>query len=396
MNCKSNLIPIVLFLCALGTLQGATYYVSTGGSDSYPGTSTAPLRHLSYAAEVANQPGDMVVVMDGTYDNEGVVAPNFVVTLNYSGVPGQPITFMAQHRGKAILDSENTSTGTTCNGASAYFNLANASFIVIQGFVIQHACDSGIQSNDNAHDILIRWNVIQYIGNHWATDQIGRDGIFLNNNEYNFTFDGNLFHDIGRTGGLSYNDLDHGIYAHSQNTTIINNVFYSISKGWAIQQADGAANWLIANNTFAFPSAGNGQIMLWDNATNLTIENNIFYEPVSYAIERYTSVVSGCTINNNLVYGASSVVADASGCNTSANQLGANPLFVNVASLPYNFSLLASSPAINEGMYLSKVTHDYLGHTRPRGATTDTGAFEYMGQARSLVPTPTYRLGPHR
>ena len=87
--------------------SAATYYVSTSGSDSNSGSQSAPFRHLSKGAAVATNPGDIVVVMDGTYDNEGVVAPNYVVTLNYSGTPGNPITFMAQNRGQAILDSMN-------------------------------------------------------------------------------------------------------------------------------------------------------------------------------------------------------------------------------------------------------------------------------------------------
>ena len=360
---------------ALCIAQGTTFYVATTGNDSNSGTATAPVRHLSTGVAMAQRPGDMVVVMNGTYDNEGVVAPNYVVTLNYSGTSGQPITIKAQNRGKAILDSGNTSTGTTCNGASAYFNLYNASFIIIQGFVIQHACDHGIESNNSAHDVTIRWNTFRYIANHLITDQDGRTGIYLNSSEYNFTFDGNSFHDIGRTGGLSYNDLDHGIYAHSQNVTIINNIFYNLRKGWAIQQAAGAANWLIANNTFAFPSAGNGQIMLWDNATNLTIRNNIFYNPVSYAIERYTSSVSGCTVDHNMVYGASSVMGDSTGCRLSSNPIGINPMFVNITT-PYNFNIQSASPAVNEGVYLSGVPDDYTGRTRPVGSTTDAGAYE--------------------
>ena len=189
-------------LALLGSFgSAATYYVATTGSDSNAGSQTAPFRHLTKAAATATQAGDTVIVMDGTYDNEGVVAPNFVVTLYYSGTSGNPITFKAQNRGKAILDSMNTSTTTSCNGASAYFNLHNASFIVLQGFVIQRGCDSGIQSNDAAHDILIKWNEIRNIANHTVTDQFGRDGIYINSSEYNFTFDGNSWHDIGRTDG---------------------------------------------------------------------------------------------------------------------------------------------------------------------------------------------------
>src|SRR6266446_6873445 len=123
--------------------SAATYYVATTGSDSNPGTQSAPFRHLTKAAATATQPGDTVIIMDGTYDNEGVVAPNVVVILYYSGTAGNPITFRAQNRGKAILDSMNSSTTTSCDGASAYFGLKSVSFIVIQGFVIQREIGGG-------------------------------------------------------------------------------------------------------------------------------------------------------------------------------------------------------------------------------------------------------------
>src|SRR5258706_9863538 len=98
----------VLFsLCQAAS--AATYWVATTGSDSNPGTQTAPFRHLTKGAAVATQPGDTVIVRDGTYDNEGVVEPNFVVWLYYSGTAANPITFKAENRGKAILDAMNTS-----------------------------------------------------------------------------------------------------------------------------------------------------------------------------------------------------------------------------------------------------------------------------------------------
>src|SRR6202171_2226293 len=173
----------LLVLTGVLTLFGqcasaATYYVSTTGSDSNPGTLASPFRHLTTAAATATQPGETVIVMDGTYDNEGIVAPNVVVILYYSGTAGNPITFRAQNRGKAILDSMNSSTTTSCDGASAYFGLKTASFIVIQGFVIHRGCASGIQTNGAAHDITIRWNEIRNIANHTVTDQIGRNGIY--------------------------------------------------------------------------------------------------------------------------------------------------------------------------------------------------------------------------
>jgi hypothetical protein len=379
-------VPAALLLtvhCALA----ATYYVATTGSDSSAGSQTAPFRHLTKAAATATQAGDTVIVMDGTYDNEGVVAPNFVVTLYYSGTSGNPITFKAQNRGKAILDSMNTSTTTTCNGASAYFNLHNASFIVIQGFVIQRGCDSGIQSNDAAHDILIQWNEIRNIANHTVTDQIGRDGIYINSSEYNFTFDGNSWHDIGRTDGTTLLHFDHGIYAHSQNTTIINNLFYNNNRGYHIQLADGASNWLVANNTFAF-GTGNGeagQIMFWGNNLNITLRNNIFYNPNIAAMTRYAAITTGSVFDHNLVYGVSTVISDPTGFTMGTNQIGANPSFVNASNAPFDFHVNSGGPGIDAGMNLAQVTTDVDGSVRPQGASTDLGATEYATATNAPV-----------
>jgi hypothetical protein len=367
--------------------MAATYYVSTTGSDSNPGTQTAPFRHLTKGAATATQPGDTVIVMDGTYDNEGVVEPNFVVTLYYSGTSGNPITFKAQNRGKAILDSMNTSTTTTCNGAASYFNLANAAFIVVQGFVIQRGCDSGIQSNGAAHDVLIKWNEVRNIANHTVTDQIGRDGIYVNSSEYNFTFDGNSWHDIGRTDGQTLLHFDHGIYSHGQNMTIINNLFYNNNRGWAIQLADGASNWLVANNTFAFGCANGeaGHIMFWGNNSGITVRNNIFYNPNSSALVRYAATVTNSPFDHNLIYGVSSVISDTTGFAIGTNQIGPNPSFVNASSAPYDFHTQAGGAGIDAGMNLAQVPIDIDGTIRPQGASTDLGATEYLTATNAPV-----------
>ncbi len=357
----------LLVLTGVLTLFGqgasaATYYVATTGSDSNPGTQSAPFRHLTKAAATATQPGDTVIIMDGTYDNEGVVAPNVVVILYYSGTAGNPITFRAQNRGKAILDSMNSSTTTSCDGASAYFGLKSVSFIVIQGFVIQRGCDSGILTDGAAHDIIIRWNEIRNVANHTVTDQMGRSGIYLHASEYNFIFDGNSFHDIGRTDGQTLLHFDHGIYSQGQNMTIINNIFYNMNRGFSIQLADGASNWLVANNTFAFGNANGeaGQIMFWNTNSNITIRNNIFYNPNGSAITRYAATISGSSFDHNLIYGVSSVISDVTGFTIGTNQIGVNPLFVNASTAPYDFHLQPGSPGIDAGV-------------------TNVGVYEYPG-----------------
>ena len=113
--------------------------------------------------------------------------------------------------------------------------------------------------------------------------------------------------------------------------------------------------------------------MLWNSQSNLTIENNIFYNPKNYAINRYSSTVNGCTISNNLVYGASGMMSDTSGCSVGATQ-NADPDFVNATSQPLDFHLQANSPAIAAGLSLGPVQLDFSGMARPQN---DLGAYEY-------------------
>lgn len=372
-------IALILFMGAASG-RASTYWVSTAGSDSNSGSWGSPFRHLSHAAAAAKHPGDVVMVMDGTYDNEGVVAPNDVVNLQYSGTSASPISFIAQDRGQVILDSENTSTTTSCNGASAYFNLGNVAYVVIQGFVIQHACDDGITSLGNAHDITLRWNEICYIANRTVTDQYGRDGIYMTNTQYNFVFDGNSFHDIGRTNGTLLLHYDHGIYSHGTNLTVTNNVFYNMNRGWSIQLASGASTWMISNNTFAFGNANGepGQISFWESNNAITIQNNIFFEPNISALNQYQSYITASVFRSNVVYGVSTLlpaalVGSISGLAIGTNLIGQNPLFVNATSPPYNFALQPGSPAIGSGVSTAPIVIDFTGS--PRREPSDIGAF---------------------
>jgi alpha-N-arabinofuranosidase len=65
-----RIVFIVLVLvaqaCLAGSLKAREYHVSTNGSNAYVGTREKPLRTISAAAKRA-QPGDVVVVHEGTY-----------------------------------------------------------------------------------------------------------------------------------------------------------------------------------------------------------------------------------------------------------------------------------------------------------------------------------------
>lgn len=373
-------------LCFTSALVAATYYVSVDGRDGNRGSEQAPFRHLSRAASAARHPGDTVVVLDGTYDNEGVVTTpesvRSVVSLENSGTAGRPITFRALHRGRAILDAGSTSP-SGCNGAWAYFDLRNSSWIVIEGFVIRHGCFNGIRSNGAAHDVLIKWNEFGNIGN-WnnPAGPLSPSGIYLNHTEFNFTFDGNIFHDIG--GGSNVNQ-QHAIYTAASLVKIVNNIFFGITHGWAIQTA-GGDGLLIANNTFAFANPHRtGQIVLWDNEkpgslANITIRNNVFYEPLEMAVVTVLrGPVSGaCNIDHNVAT-VKKMFDGGSPCNVRDNRTGVDPKLVKT-SAPYDFHLLPGSPAIGAGVPIPEVSHDFNGVKRAPNPAPDAGALAFVAE----------------
>ncbi len=384
-------------------IPAATYFAATNGTDSNPGTQLAPFRHLSKAADAARQPGDTVIVMDGSYDNEGVVATpdgrGSVVTLKYSGTPGKPITFRTQNRGGAILDAANTSNNAgpyACNAAWAYFDLGNVAYVVIQGFVIQHGCFNGIRANGNAHDITIKWNEIRNIGN-WDSGGgvLSATGIYLNSSEHDFTFDGNIFHDIG--GGRIVNQ-EHGIYTSASNVTICNNVFYNQVHGfynqvhgWGIQTA-GGTNLLIINNTFAFPNPHrDGHLMLWDGSkagslSNVTIRNNIFHNPGHIAVvtDLRAAISGSCAIDHNLT-NAGSIFDGGSACMVNNNRTNTDPRLVNTSTPPYDFHLRPGSPAVGAGVPVPSGTVISTGRPARWAQSLPTSKLSQSCQTRIVI-----------
>ncbi len=364
-------------------LLGATYYVSPGGADANSGGIDRPLATLSKAVSVAG-PGDAIILRDGVYGAEGHTE-GFPVLITKSGTPTAWITIKAENKGGAVLDCQNGS-GAVRTGCDGYIYFGTgAAYWALDGLVFQHGFSYGSISNSTpaAHDILVRGCRFEYIGRHSSDSRYGIVGFYANEGSYNFTFDSNVFHDIGRTDG-SFIGNDHGLYLHSTANTIINNIFYGPISGWGIQTASGFSG-LIANNTFAFPMQNPyGHLMLWENNSTVTVRNNIFYNPGGgIAINsNQLSVSGGCSIDHNVVSGG--VIGDISGCASSGNTTGA-VIFAS-SSAPYDFHLSAGSAGIGAGIAVPVVRTDFDGAPRPQTGVTDAGAYQY---APGYVPGAT-------
>lgn len=369
---RFSLSPAVGLLVAGTSVFGATYYVSPNGTDSNSGARIAPFHTLSRGARAAG-PGDTVVVLDGTYGHENAVTAGdssdtnaSPVVLTRSGTANAWITFKAEHRWGAVLDCQ-----MICD---SYIDLGNVAYVVIQDFAITNGYREGIHSNGTAHNIILRGNQIEHIGNRQTSVTYGLDGLYTSPNCHDFLIDSNAFHDIGRTNASM---LDHGLYFQGWNFTVINNLFYNLARGWGIQMANGLTNILVANNTFAFISpAPGGQIMLWNTQSQVTIRNNIFYNAQTAAIVRYESSVSSCAVDHNLVSGTVPVIEQSAGCTIGSNLMNTDPMFANIATPPYDFQPLAASPAAQAGVAVAGVVLDYNGVPRPTAGGIAIGALQ--------------------
>jgi hypothetical protein len=376
------------FLLLLPMMLGATtWYLSPSGSDSNAGTQSQPFRTVAHGITAAN-PGDTILLADGDYPGDtpwgGGSTTGYLLMINKSGVPGAPITIQAEHQGMATLDCGNTFNGsqTGCDGYIYFWG--GAAYWVVDGVVFANEYVAGIDMNDAtpAHDITVEHCTFTQIGQHYSTDDFGYEGVYAGPGQYNLTFTGNTFNNIGRTGGL-YISHDHGLYLHASNSTITNNIFHGPITGWGVQTAAGFSG-LIANNTFAFNMNNNGgQIMLWDVAGGaITIQNNIFYNPNDgFAINNCGLQSPSVVVDHNLVTNGTIGGADTCGGGmtiTPTNTSYADPMFVNGSTAPYNFYYQSGSPAINTGITVSQVPVDMAGTLRPQENIYDLGAYEYI------------------
>ena len=103
MNKAINVLVGSLVTVALSSISVAQIYVSPSGSDRQPGTRNAPVKTLTAAQRLArNSAGKRavtVILRDGTY----YLTNPLVLSGIDSGKANAPVTFRAEHEGKAVL-----------------------------------------------------------------------------------------------------------------------------------------------------------------------------------------------------------------------------------------------------------------------------------------------------
>jgi hypothetical protein len=397
MKWYSRVSTLLILLGFSSTSTAATYYVSLAGSDANIGSESQPFRNIQKAASVVN-PGDTVIVENGTYANSG---SDVVVNVTRGGnSKSNMVTFKARNKWGAVIDGAGREH-------AAGFKI-NANFVRIEGFEIRNiyrdvggssAIDGGYKFASGNDSEYIR-NNIHHIGRICTDTTNGEVGIYFW--AHRVIVDGNMFHDIGRLAkdenGCNpatayYKNHDHGVYHEAgDDVTIKNNIFYNINRGWAIQAyPKPRARLKILNNTFKgpHPYQTSSMITFWETVvTDSVIENNIFYDPTTYVFDFTRIAATNLRIANNIVYSGTFSSGTPAGVTFSNNRLNTDPLMVAPAS--FDFHLQSTSPAINTGVYEGTlVPNDFDGNLRPSGAAYDIGAYEFVS-----APTPTVPAAP--
>ena len=190
MKLKTVIRKLVLPLVAMtiASAHGATFYVSTQGSDSNPGTSAQPFRTITHAYSQAG-PGTTILVLPGVYTD---YTSGWGLHLGASGTSSSPIVLQSQVRGGAVIDGQNASD----RNEAIYID---GSYNVVQGFEIRNGPNGGISIWANGNQILD--NEIHHNGNPASTSGNGHDGVYDNENTSGNIYARNYIHNNGRTGG---------------------------------------------------------------------------------------------------------------------------------------------------------------------------------------------------
>lgn len=111
----------LFFFAATKNVSAATYYVSTTGSDSNPGTQSQPWRTISKVNSQHFLPGDYILFRKGDVWREQLIVPS-------SGAQGKPITFGAYGNGNKpkILGSisKNSTNDWSYEGENLWYTIA--------------------------------------------------------------------------------------------------------------------------------------------------------------------------------------------------------------------------------------------------------------------------------
>ena len=319
-------ILLMLFGCVCGAFgqSGSSFYVSTTGNDSNPGTQTAPWRTVQHAADTAHA-GSTVNVRGGVYEE--------LVSIKTSGNATDGFITLRSYPGEtAVLDAEHIAP----NDRSGVLTIHNQSYVRIEGIEIRNYRTAehrltplGISvMGAGSHIELLKNNVHHIEQTFDGRDSPGRGGNAFGIAVYGtdaktpiseLVIDGNEVHHLktGSSESLVVNGnvtnfrISHNVVHDNNNIGIDVIGFERTAPDPAADQArDGVVS---GNLVYNITSRGNPAYrndessdgIYVDGGTRVLIEQNVIHDVdfgIELASEHQNRATSYVTARNNLIY----------------------------------------------------------------------------------------------
>jgi hypothetical protein len=320
-------LPFVMLLVCVSGAFGQTnsvFYVSTAGSDSNPGTQSAPWRTVQHAADVARA-GSTVDVRSGVYEE--------LVNIKASGNASDGFITIRSYPGEtAILDAMHF----TPSGRQGVLTIHNQSYVRIEGLEIRnfHTAEHRLAPlgidvmGAGSHIELLKNNVHHIEQTFQGRDKPGSGGNGFGIAVYgtdakspitDLIIDGNEVHHLqtGSSESLVVNGnvtnfrITHNVVHDNNNIGIDVIGFERTAPDPAVDQArDGVVSGnLVYNITSkgnpAYGNDENSDGIYVDGGTRILIEQNIMHDVdfgIELASEHKDRATSYITARNNLIY----------------------------------------------------------------------------------------------
>jgi len=279
---------------ASGGLQSPMHYVSPAGSDTADGSATHPWATIQHADGVV-QPGDTVVVLNGTYSGD--------ILLRSSGAAGRPITYMAQDKWQAKL------VGTTSGDGTAVIRVTGG-HLIIKNFDITGTDANGILLAASGSSASFNQGIGNYVHDLTTPCDMNGGAALHSGGGDNYSgishddFIGNLVVNIHRIPGCTTGVSAAGIYESVPYGVVANNIV--IDAGYAIQCWHNAHHETITGNivanSFRGITVGAGDAPGGVSNDYTVVKDNIIVGTVSWAIAESGETGRHNTYTDNMLF----------------------------------------------------------------------------------------------
>lgn len=271
---------------------------------------------------------------------------------------------------------------TAPSGNAQGVDIVGADRVHVASNDVHDIADIGIYAKGNAREPVFENNRLVNVGTQSATAQGGNAMMLGQSTDAERLVDGpyETYDGIMRNNVVIGCDWACLATSSSQNVHLINNSCYDTGRrthGSILlsneSEVSQAGTTIEIKNNIIFGSSSHPVVRITSDAltslTTLIVDKNVFWVPGGAPTFTPNDDETGLSFTAwKTRYTSLSGHADGS--------LVADPLYATTSG-PTPLTLGPASPAIDHGSDSQFVTSDFLGVSRPRGASTDIGAYEY-------------------